>query len=111
MSWRPVVGNFEAYSDSSCVTKISIEDIDKSGIFLYGTWIPGCDKGLCEIGEAWRTFSTESDIQCVMAHGLDNGAGGGGTKWNGGIKLEVKDKGSWITVFESTSGNKAHGMY
>ena len=115
-SWRPTVGTFKAYSDPSCSTEISIEDIDKSGHILehsflgYSSkiWRPGCDP--CEIGEAWRSFSTENDVQCVLANALGKGLGGGGT-WNGGIKLEIKDKGSWITVFESTSGNKANGMY
>ena len=57
------------------------------------------------------TFSTEGDIKCVLADGLGQGTGGGGTTWNGGIKVEVQDNGLWTTVFESTSGNKASGIY
>ena len=107
--WRPKVTTFKAYSDSSCTTETSIEEIDKSGHFDNSkNWRPDCQP--CKIGEAWRSFSTKNDIQCVLANGLGEGAGGGKT-WNGGIKLEKKDKGSWITVFESTSGNKASGMY
>ena len=56
------------------------------------------------------TFSTEGDIKCVLADGLGQGAGGG-TTWNGGIKVEVQDSGLWTTVFESTSGNKASSIY
>ena len=107
-TWRPTVGKFKAYSDPSCETEMSIEDIDKTGMFDNGKWRPGCH--LCKIGEAWRSFSTETNVQCVVASGFGKGLGGGGTSWNGGIKLEMKDKGSWITIFESTSGDKANGM-
>ena len=92
------------------IFSVAYELIDKSGsIDGSKNWRPGCGK--CDIGEAWMTFSTESDIKCVLADGLGKGAGGGGTTWNGGIKVEVQDSGLWTTVFESTSGNKASGIY
>ena len=107
--WRPTVRALKAYSDQRCVTKISIKIIDKSGSFDGSkNWRPGCGK--CDIGEAWMTFSTESDIKCVLADALGQGAGGH-TTWNGGIKVEVQDSGLWTTFFESTSGNKSKGIY
>ena len=116
--WRPTVSTIRAYSDADCAKEITATYIDESGgsdsgslAFVYSRgkyWRPHCGK--CDIGEAWVTFSTETEAQCVLANALGEG-GRGSTSWNGGIKVEIQDRGSWITVFESTSGNKANGMY
>ena len=116
--WRPTVSTIRAYSDADCAKEITATYIDESGdrdvsgslAFVYSSgkyWRPHCRT--CDIGEAWVTFSTETEAQCVLTDGLGEGKGGGGTSWNGGIKVELQDKGSWITVLESTSGNKANG--
>ena len=116
--WRPTVSTIRAYSDADCAKEITATYIDESGgsdsgslAFVYSRgkyWRPHCGK--CDIGEAWVTFSTETEAQCVLANALGEGAGGSGT-WNGGIKVEIQDRGAWITAFESTSGNKASGIY
>ena len=118
--WRPSVPEIQIYSDEICSNDISAIYLDQSGSFSDDTdgsmamdksdatkWRPQCGPS-CSIGEAWLTFSTETEIQCVKASNL--GEENGDQVWNGGIKVEIQDGGTWTTVLESHSGNNAIGI-
>ena len=118
--WRPSVSKIQIYSDEICLEQISATYLDQSGSFSDDTdgsmaldksdttkWRPQCGP-FCSIGEAWVTFSTESEIKCVKASNL--GEANGDSVWNGGIKVEIQDRWKWTTVLESHSGNYAIGI-
>ena len=122
---RPGVQAIRVFSDLDCSKEVFVTYIDQSGNYKGANsgngaaafdssdtkpWRPQCgDKvGFCGIGEAWVTFSTDIEIRCVEANGLGRGnAKNGKHEWNGGIKVEMQDEGSWKTVLLSNSGNNA----
>ena len=123
---RPAVQTIRVFSDKWCSKEVFVTYVDQSGHYNGKNsgngaaafdssdarpWRPQCgDKvGYCGIGEAWVTFSTDIEIQCVEAQGLGQGHDGkkGKHEWNGGIKVELQDEGSWKTVLLSKSGNNA----
>ena len=118
--WRPSVSKIQIYSDEICLEQISATYLDQSGSFSDDTdgsmaldksdttkWRPQCGP-FCSIGEAWVTFSTETELHCVKASNL--GEANKNYAWNGGIKVEIQGRGTWTTVLESHSGNNAMGI-
>ena len=118
--WRPSVPKIQTYSDKICSKRISATYLDQSGSFSDDTdgsmaldksdttkWRPQCGPS-CSIGEAWVTFSTETELKCVKASNL--GEANEDYVWNGGIKVEMQERSTWTTVLESHSGNNAIGI-
>ena len=120
--WRPTVNQIQAFSDQGCSDAILAAYVDESGhnngfgdgraAFddKYGTqWRPQCTP--CTKGEAWVTFSTNSEAKCISATNLGKATNlglTGGKYWNNGIKVELQNPdGSWRVVMESQGGNSA----
>ena len=125
-AWRPNVSTIRAYLDSGCSNEIhDVTYVDQSGSCSEScsgstdgshafdedattSWRPQCGPK-CNVGEAWVTFFTKTEVQCVSAANLGEGSGGG-NPWNGGIKVELQNESSWDTIFESSAGNIAHSL-
>ena len=105
------------FSDQSCTNEIDASYVDESGhngehgagsAAVDGdpntSWRPQCPK--CNANEAWVTFSTTKEAQCVKANNL--GFSDGDHEWNGGIMVELQNSdNSWTTVMESDGENSA----
>ena len=104
------------FSDRSCANKIVAKYVEDSGhndgkegsnAFDGDStthWRPQC--GECRTKEAWVTFSTTKEAQCVKAENL--GFINGEHYWNGGISVEIQNSGgTWTTAIESDDGGNS----
>ena len=123
IGWRPAVQEVQAFLDQSCSKKAEAAYVDESG-HLSGSgdgkaafdgntgtsWRPQCPEqsgGQCAKNEAWITFSTTEEVQCIIANELGHGSGGG-KAWNIGITVELKNcDGTWNIVMQSHIDNSA----
>ena len=124
---RPAVAEIQVFSDPECSKEIVSTYVgesgyhcwyDSKGVYKDGSyafdkktdqfWSPNCTS--CQKNEAWITFLTTENAECVTAENLGykyydllmSGA------WNHGITVELKmPDGSWKPVLTSQKGNLA----